>query len=521
MGGRSSGTRVAVIGAGIGGLAAALLLAARGLDVTVLERAAAPGGKLRTLAVAGHAVDAGPTVFTMRWVFDALFADAAADFAAHVPLRRLEVLARHAWSAEQRLDLYADPRRSEAAIGDFAGAAAARGYRDFRLRAARVHAALRDGFMAAPLAGPAALVRRLGPAGLGGLLAGAPFRTLWQALGGHFTDPRLRQLFGRYATYCGASPFAAPAMLMLIAHVEQEGVWRIEGGMHRLAVALADLAVARGAQLRCGAAVAEILVAGGRVAGVRLADGETVAAEAVVANADAAALAGGCFGVAAAAAVPAPCGPRSLSAITWAMVAGTAGFPLVHHNVFFAPDYAAEFAALFAGASVPAAPTVYVCAEDRDDAATAAAATERLLCLVNAPPVGDARPFTQAEIAQCTTRMGARLEQCGLTLRPQATAVTTPADFAHLFPATGGALYGRAVHGTMAAFRRPGAATTLPGLYLAGGSVHPGAGVPMAALSGRLAATRLLADLDSTSRSRRTAMPGGMPTRSAMTARLR
>lgn len=521
MGGRSSGTRVVVIGAGIGGLAAALLLAARGLDVTVLERAAVPGGKLRTLDVAGRAVDAGPTVFTMRWVFDALFADAGADFPAHVPLRSLEVLARHAWSAEERLDLHADPRRSEAAIGDFAGAAAARGYRRFRQRAARVHAALRDGFMAAPVSGPAALVRHVGPAGLGGLLAGAPFRTLWQALGQHFADPRLRQLFGRYATYCGASPFAAPAMLMLIAHVEQEGVWRIEGGMQRLAAALADLAVARGARLRCGVAAAEILVARGRVAGVRLADGERVAAEAVVANADTAALAGGWFGAAAAAAVPAPYGPRSLSAVTWAVAAETAGFPLVHHNVFFARDYAAEFAALFGHAAVPEQATVYVCAQDRDDAAAAAGPAERLLCLVNAPPVGDARPFTQAEIAQCTTRMRARLEQCGLTLRPRAMAVTTPADFARLFPATGGALYGRAVHGTMAAFRRPGAATALPGLYLAGGSVHPGAGVPMAALSGRLAATRLLADLDSTSRSRRTAMPGGTPMRSAMTARLR
>ncbi len=520
MDGRGSTAGVAVIGAGIGGLAAALLLAARGLEVTVLERAATYGGKLRTLEVAGHAVDAGPTVFTMRWVFDALFAEAGADFAAQVGLHRLEVLARHAWSAGERLDLYADPRRSEAAIGAFAGAAAARGYRDFRRRAARVHAVLRDGFMVAPLAGPAALVRRVGPGGLSGLLAGAPLRTLWQALGRHFPDPRLRQLFGRYATYCGASPFAASAMLMLIAHVEQEGVWRIAGGMHRLAAALADLAVARGARLLCGTAVAEILVAGGRVAGVRLADGSTVAADAVVANADVAALAAGHFGAAAAASVPAPCGPRSLSAVTWAMVAGTTGFPLVRHNVFFARDYAAEFAALFGRADIPADATVYVCAQDRDDAGPggAAAAPERLLCLINAPPVGDARPFTQAEIAQCTTRMVARLEHCGLILHPQATAVTTPAEFACLFPATGGALYGTAVHGTMAAFRRAGAATTLPGLYLAGGSVHPGAGVPMAALSGRLAAARVLADLDSISRSRRTAMSGGTPMRSATTA---
>jgi 1-hydroxycarotenoid 3,4-desaturase len=304
---------------------------------------------------------------------------------------------------------------------------------------------------------------------------------------------------------------------MLIAHVERDGVWLVDGGMHRLAVALAELAAARGATLRYGAHVADILIQGGRASGVRLADGEQLAADAVVVNADVAAVAGGLFGVAASRGVaPVPPAGRSLSAMTWAMLAHTDGFPLVRHNVFFSDNYGAEFDDLFTRASLPADPTVYVCAQDRDDgAAPDPAAPHRLLCLVNAPPVGDARPLTATEIEQCETRMLSRLARCGLTVtgEPAKTLLTTPADFHRLFPATGGALYGQAVHGSMASFRRPGARSRLPGLFLAGGSTHPGAGVPMAALSGRLAATGVLADLTSPSVSRRTAMRGGTSTR--------
>ena len=119
---------------------------------------------------------------------------------------------------------------------------------------------------------------------------------------------------------------------------------------------------------------------------------------------------------------------------------------------------------------------------------------ERLLCLVNAPPTGDARNFPLKEIERCQERALAQLQRCGLTVNPVGTVATTPADFDHLYPATGGALYGPAMHGWRAAFRRPGSRSKLRGLYLAGGSVHPGSGVPMAAISGTLAADCLLAD---------------------------
>jgi 1-hydroxycarotenoid 3,4-desaturase len=135
--------------------------------------------------------------------------------------------------------------------------------------------------------------------------------------------------------------------------------------------------------------------------------------------------------------------------------------------------------------------------------------------LVNAPPTGDTDPFDQAEIAQCEERHLALLHRCGadLEIDPASRTVTTPRDFEGLFPGTGGALYGRATHGWRASFQRPPVRTRLAGLYLASGSAHPGPGVPMAALSGRLAADCLMADWGSTGRSRRAATSGGTSTR--------
>jgi len=513
--------RVAVIGAGIGGLVAAIDLARHGLDVVVLERAATPGGKMRQVWVDGVALDAGPTVFTMRWVFEAIFADADASLGSALTLRPAEVLARHAWRSGGRLDLFADIARSRDAIGAFAGAAAARGYVRFCARAQRAYEVLDPAFMRAGQPSIAALLRAAGPQGIATLVGLAPWTSLWQALGQDFRDPRLRQLFARYATYCGASPFQAPATLMLIAHVEREGVWLVEGGMHRLAVALSELAAAKSAVLRYDSTVRDILVTNGRPSGVRLASGERIAADAVVVNADTAALAGGALGAEAAGA--APCvdpARRSLSAVTWALHANTQGFPLLRHNVFFSHDYAVEFVDIFGRGRLPSAPTVYVCAQDRTDDDVPIDGPERLLCLVNAPARADTHPLTATEIAQCEERTFGLLAGCGLTVhrRAQATQVTTPTDFAALFPATGGALYGPAMHGAMAAFRRPAAQTRMRGLYMAGGSVHPGAGIPMAALSGRMAAARLLADLASTSRSHLVATPGGTSMRSVTTA---
>jgi 1-hydroxycarotenoid 3,4-desaturase len=493
--------RIAVIGAGIAGLVATIDLARAGFAVSLLERAGAPGGKMREVEVAGKQLDAGPTVFTLRDVFEQLYADAGTSLASHLNLLPVKILARHAWNDSEHLDLHADLAESAAAIGAFAGAAEARGFLAFAARAERIYRTLNTSFMRAARPNPIELSRRIGFSNIADLFNIQPFTNMYESISRYFADPRLRQLFARYATYCGSSPFHSPATLMLIAHVEQAGVWRIEGGMHRLAQSLAQLATRLGADLRYGTQVSRVELANGRVAAVETASGERLAVDALVCNADNNALATGLFGEAARAGVRATApAERSLSALTWNLVARTEGFPLAHHSVFFGDDYQSEFDDVFRRGRLPVRPTVYVCAQDRGDAAVPPREAERLLCLVNAPPIGDTHQFTTAEIQQCERNTFERLERCGLrVLRdPQATCVTTPSDFNRLFPATGGALYGPASHGWRSSFTRPGSRSRIPGLYLAGGSTHPGPGVPMAALSGRLAAASLRADYGST-----------------------
>ena len=521
--------RIAVIGAGIGGLAASVRLASAGFDVTIIEAAATPGGKLRQAMVDGRPIDVGPTVLTLRDVFDDIFSAAGERLDDHLTLTRSPTIARHVFGDGAILDLFADQARSEAAVAAFAGERSAREFVDFCRRAKDVHDTLAPIFMRAGRpSGPLALVGRAGPFGLPAILRIGAQTTLWKALSTQFSDSRLRQLFGRYATYNGSSPFLAPATLMLIAHVEAAGVFLVDGGMHRLATALASLAERCGATFRYGEPALSVETTGGRVAGVRLAGGCLVDADIVLSNVDAGALSAGLFGEDAKAAVDPPLKvrERSLSALTIATVAETSGLSLLNHNVFFSSDYAREFDQILNERRLPDDPTVYVCAADRDgDGRLVQAGPERLFFIVNAPADGapadgNRQNIQKDEVDRCVRAVFSRLAASGLQVAavPGSIRLSTPSDFGTSFPGTGGALYGRASHGPMASFQRPAARTRLRGLYLCGGSAHPGAGLPMAALSGKLAAEAILADHASTSRSRAAATPGGMSTRSRPTA---
>lgn len=489
---------VVIIGAGMAGLAAAVALSAKGHSVTVIEKEKAPGGKMRRVSAGGRPFDAGPTVMTMKWVFDELLAECGSDLASEIGITRSSLLARHYWGAEAQLDLHADPQQSAEAIADFSDRANAQGYLRFCSHSQRIFETLKRSYIAASRPGPVELSRRIGFSQPGKLFALKPFSTLWSALGSYFTDERLRQLFGRYATYCGSSPFQAPATLMLVAHVEQAGVWQVEGGMHALARKLSQIAERNGAQFRYGEAVERIETHGGSVSGV-VTGRDLIAADRIIFNGDVSALGQLLDGTPAT--KPVKPGQRSLSALVSCFTARPVGRELAHHTVFFGDAYRDEFDAILGRRQPPADPTIYVCAQDRRDTGEVisgdASGRERIYMLMNMPAIGDVHSFSPDEKALLLERCLARLRLSGLEFEDAGgdVSITAPDDFERLFPGSGGALYGMASHGWMASFKRQGARARTGGLYLAGGSVHPGPGVPMAALSGRLAAEELLSDL--------------------------
>ncbi|MCL4104869.1 UNVERIFIED_CONTAM: hypothetical protein GTU68_018576 [Idotea baltica] len=503
--------KIIVIGAGIGGLACALRLAAEGQDVTVVERHSQPGGKMRTQPSMAGPVDAGPTVLTMRPVFEDLFDSIGERLSDHVTLEPEDILARHWWRDSSSLDLFADPEQSAAAVRDFAGPRAETEFRSFSKRMARLYDAFDGPMMQAQnptLASLSAHVMR--QPGL--IPTMAPLSSLASLLKRQFSDPRLQQLFGRYATYVGGSPYQSPALLGLIWHSEARGVWRVAGGMHQLAQTLVRLAKDRGVEFKYNSHVSRLEVQSGKVAAVHLQQDIRLTCDKVVFNGDPDALIQGMLGEGTKTLLPkAATAPRSLSACVWSFAAKVDGLDLQHHNVFFGQDPRHEFDPLRQG-KIPDDPTLYICAQDRG-LERAPPDLERFEIIMNAPPTQNTDPSPQ-EKETCQTLVFETLRRFGLTFQetPGPETLIAPAEFNALFPGSGGSLYGRSPHGMMAAFQRPTARTPLPGLYLVGGGVHPGAGIPMATLSARHAAAAIMNDLASTSMSHPTAMPGGIST---------
>jgi 1-hydroxycarotenoid 3,4-desaturase len=442
----------------------------------------------------------------MPWVFEALFADAGLRRADFLTWRPLDPIARHFWPGGATLDLFREEPRTRASIAVQFGEAEAEGYSRFAAKAEDTWRTLEHAFVDAPQPDVATVLSRAGLRGLASLSRLDAFRSMQASLTDTFASPRLRRLFGRYATYFGSLPQEAPAVLHLVSHVERIDVVAVEGGMTRLAQGLAAGALRLGAEIRGSCEVAAIDAGPRGVRGIRLASGEPIAAEVVIANVEPAALTSGLLGDSVRGAIPPrPVLRRSLSATTCAATARIQGPELAYHNVFFPPDESSEYVELAAGVP-PRQPAVYVCAQDRAYGPPPPGTLERLLFLVNSPP---SRSTPKEDDDPWNTIMLPRLEECGIRVEATNVVRTTPEDFAARFPASQGALYGNALRGPLEAFQRQGARTRIPGLYLAGGNVHPGPGLPMVALSGRNAVLSWVQDSGGRPRSRAAATRGG------------
>jgi phytoene desaturase len=492
--------RVVVVGAGMGGLAVAARLATVGHDVLVCEQAGTVGGKLASRSRDGFTFDTGPSLLTLPAVYRDLFVKTGPPLEDGVDLVEVDPAFRYRFPATPGGDPVwlevpnASRARMRAALDGALGAGAGEDWDRFLDRAHAIWQVTREPFLESPLGGGRDLLRRARRTG--DIRTVAPWLSL-RALGRrHLRDPRLRMLLDRYATYTGSDPRRAPAALAVVPYVEQTfGAWHVRGGLARLAAALHERALLRGVEVRTGASVTRVLVEGGRAAGVELAGGERVTADVVVSDADAASLYGDLLPASAGASARRRLAKATPSLSGFSMLLALRGRTpdLGHHTVLFPEDYDAEFAAVFGRDARPVDdPTVYVCSPD--DPAMRPEGCEAWFVLVNAPRHGrgpglvdwDAPGLAASYADRLLSVMAAR----GLEVRDRLLwhETRTPADLERATLSPGGAIYGTSSNGARSAFLRPANRSPVPGLFLVGGSAHPGGGLPLVGLSAAIVA---------------------------------
>ncbi len=491
-------TSVIVIGAGLGGLAAAIRLAARGVCVEVLEKNATPGGKVNIHRAVGYSFDTGASLLTMRHVVEDLFADANRRVEDYLHIEPLDPICRYLWPDGATLDASTDLSRTENEIRRIAPEDVG-GFRRFLADARRKYEVAERTFLAHSLNDLPKLLR---PRYARDLAVISSWRTLSAHVGRYFRSPHLRQLFNRFATYNGSSPYRTPATFALIPYVEFGlGAWYVRGGMYELPRALARIATELGVTVTTNAEVEKILIEGARVRGVVLKNGEERRCDAVVANSDAVET---YRRLIAPAARQRGFTDRRLARIEpscsgFVILAGTRRRyeSLAHHNIFFSTDYAAEFRALFDELRPAADPTIYICATSRTDASQAPAGHENLFILVNAPATS-ARTDWNTQAPAYRDLIVRKLEDYGIEDLGGGIDyehVITPEDFRINYHAHRGSIYGVSSNSRMSAFLRPpNKARDIEGLYFAGGATHPGGGIPLVLLSGKMAAELLIRD---------------------------
>lgn len=465
--------RAAVIGGGFGGLTAAAELARAGHQVVLFEGSSTLGGKAQVLQ-SSVTLDTGPTLLTMPEVVRSTFERiGAADLLP--AFHRLPLQARYTWEHQpgRTFECFEDLPATLASAEAFGEA---RALERFYTEAARIYRAAGEPYLEAPLEGlPSFLLRamRRGPAAF---LSGMQLGTLDALATRHFRSPELRQFVNRFATYVGASPYQASAAFAMIPHLEHaEGIHHVQGGMGALVRALHQALARLGVEVRFGQKARWASQRNELVAGPS--GGESVF-DTVVVNADPFA--------------DEPLGKRALAMSGYvALLEVDRRLPLAHHHVVFGGDYPREFGELFSG-EVPSDPTVYFCHPAATDETMAPAGKSGVFAMVNAPALR-----SEADAGRWPEHAARLQERCVKTLlslhpglrRGEVKVIgeRTPVDLAAR-GAPGGSIYGFLPHGRLAAFERPPMRSKTKGVFLAGGSTHPGGGVPMVMLSGRFAA---------------------------------
>lgn len=489
--------KVAIVGAGLGGLSTAIRLAAKGYDVTVFEKNDRVGGKMNTWSSNGYTFDTGPTLLTMPFILKDLFSSVHKRLEEYVQLVPADPICRYHFSDQSVLNIYTDMEKTESEIRTFSPLDV-EGCRRFLSHGKKIYDAASGPFLFSPFGSwdTASLFSSL--KFLPAVARLDAFRTLNEAVESNIRDQRLRQVFNRFATYNGSSPYKAPATLAIIPYIEfMMGGWYVRGGMYRLALALERLARELGVTIHCGCGVRRVNIVNGIADGVELEGGERMNADVVVTNADAFYVkehllpANGDSGR--------YVGPGEMSMSGFALLLGVnRTYPhLSHHNIFFSADYRGEFETLFEEHLPSDHPTVYVNISSVSDPSHAPAGSSNMFVLVNVPPLETKNG--RGEIVgydwlrkkdEYKNLILSILESKGLeNLREHIVVekVITPLDFQKDYNAFHGSIYGLSSNNRTAAFMRPpNRYKNIKRLYLTGGSAHPGGGIPLVLLSGKI-----------------------------------
>ena len=491
---------VGIIGGGLGGLAAACTLAARGHRVTLLEKNDWLGGKAAVLEEGGYRFDMGPTILTVPRVLGRIFGEAGRRLEDELDLVRLDPQWRCFFEGGSVLDLREDPAEMEPELERFAPGSAP-GYAAF-LRVAERLSGISDRFFFWKSVEDLkdTMDGKMSLATLRDVLALRMHRSVAGQVRASVRDPRVQQMLEHFIQYVGSSPAASPAVLCGIAHMQVgEGVWYPMGGTRAVPAALARLAEALGVRVRTGVDVTRITVEGGRATEVETATGERLAFDQVVSNMDSVRTYRELVGGAAwdsfrrARKREAAC-----SGVVLYLGLDRAYEHLAHHNFVFSRDPEEEFDAIYTRGEPAPDPTAYLAAPARTEPGVAPEGGEALYILVHTPYLRQGHDWTRMLPGYRRTILDKLARTAGMAdieRRIRVERVLTPQDIHDRYRVLDGAIYGLASHGRMLGAFKPGnRSRQVRGLYLAGGSAHPGPGMPMALMSGWIAADTLDGD---------------------------
>jgi len=493
--------RVAVIGAGMGGMCTAARLAKAGYEVTVFEASDRHGGKCRTEWIGNYAFDTGPSLLTLPAVYRDFFQRTGDVMGRVVELQAVNPSFDYRF-ADASAVRFANLSRKEtlSAIESSFGSSAAQEWDQIMLQAEAMWDVSREPFIESELRSVLSLLKR--PTLLRDLRVIAPWKSLRDL---KLKDQRLRKILDRYATYSGSDPRVAPAVLASIAFVEEAfGAWHIKGGVGKLADAVYQRCLDRGVKFEFKVSVKQINHNGTATTGISLADGRVLDYSIVVANADATAV----YNKLITGKVKSLRKERANLAKAEPSLAGfslllglrpsESATGLSHHNIFFPDDYDAEFVDIFDRKQPVQDPTIYLCAP-QDESMVKDPGHEAWFILVNAPRHdangADGFNWNSADFNhRYAMAIIDSLESRGISIRErlEVLEIRTPADLERTVAAPGGAIYGTSSNGARSAFMRAKNRSPLKGLYCVGGSAHPGGGLPLVGLSAEIVAQAIV-----------------------------